>query len=188
MSKIQDKSSKNLVDEDVGDWRINLDSNSRRWFSRNLGLWRSRRHYLLDQDEVCNLDMFIKIEKFAEAPFGEARYRFSWWPENEGDFFKRKPIFEKEGVMEAVLSGHKLHRNRSFLDEKSSISSVRQVDEHEFIFESNYQGWDVIENTRLIDQDRYRSRSIHSWHQENLKIVEHHHEVRVEGPFPSIRE
>ena len=32
--------------------RMHLDSNLRRWFSRNLGLWRSRRLYFFPDDEV----------------------------------------------------------------------------------------------------------------------------------------
>ena len=36
------------------------------------------------------------------------------------------------------------------------------------------------EYTRLIDQDRFRSRAIYSWQKGDLEIVEHHHETRLE--------
>ena len=60
---------------------IQVDSNLHRWFSRNLGLWRSRRQYLFSDDQVIHLDMNLKMEAFAEPHAGETRYRFSWWPE-----------------------------------------------------------------------------------------------------------
>ena len=42
--------------------RMYLDSNLRRWFARNLGLWRSRRQYLFDNEEVFFLDMMIRVD------------------------------------------------------------------------------------------------------------------------------
>ncbi|MFL0794951.1 MAG: hypothetical protein AB8B34_05340 [Prochlorococcus sp.] len=63
----------------------------RRWFARKLGLWRSRSQYIFD-DQVLNLDMFIRIESFAESKALDARYRFGWWPEDDCDFFfEKKP-------------------------------------------------------------------------------------------------
>ena len=61
------------------------------------------------------------------------------------------------------------------------------MDEHEMVFESHYGDWDVQEYTRLIDEDRYRSRAIYSWQNNVLEIVEHHHETRMEdasAPIP----
>ena len=55
------------------------------------------------------------------------------------------------------------------------------------VFESHYGDWDVQEYTRLIDEDRYRSRTIYSWQNNVLEIVEHHHETRMEdasAPIP----
>ena len=40
---------------------IQVDSSLRRWFSRNLGLWRSRRQYLFSDDQVYHLDMNLSI-------------------------------------------------------------------------------------------------------------------------------
>ena len=50
------------------------------------------------------------------------------------------------------------------------------------IVESNYDNWHVLEHTRLIDQDKYRSRTIYSWLNDKLKIVENHHEIRIKNP------
>ena len=37
--------------------------------------------------------------------------------------------------------------------------------------QSHYLDWDVQEYTRLIDQDRFRSRAIYSWQKEILKLL-----------------
>ena len=77
---------------------IEVDSNLRRWFGRNLGLWRSRRQYTFSDDQVLHLDMKLKMEAFAHPEAGESRYRFSWWSDqndqNSDEFFARKPWFE----------------------------------------------------------------------------------------------
>jgi len=44
---------------------IHVDSNLRRWFSRNLGIWRSRRQYTFSDDCVLHVDMHLKMEAFA---------------------------------------------------------------------------------------------------------------------------
>ena len=167
---------------------INVDSNLRRWFSRNLGLWRSRRQYHFSDDQVMHLDMNLKMEAFAEPQAGETRYRFSWWPESgqSDEFFERKPWYEKEGVMEATLWGHQLQRSRGYLNADPVRTRLRQVDEHETILESHYQQWDIIEHIRLVDQDRFRYRAIYSWENGELAIVEHHHEIRLEDSLPPI--
>ena len=90
--------------------RIRLDTSLRRWFSRNLGLWRSRRLYFFADEEVLRVDMFLKVELFHEPVEGEAGYRFTWWPEQDHGFFERKPRFVPEGTMEAFLCGHQVKR------------------------------------------------------------------------------
>jgi hypothetical protein len=60
--------------------RIQLDSSLRRWFSRNLGLWRSRRLYFFADGEALRVDMMLRVETFSEPIEGEAAYRFTWWP------------------------------------------------------------------------------------------------------------
>ncbi len=160
--------------------RFNLDSNLRRWFARNLGLWRSRRQYIFQHDEVLYLDMVIRVEIFAESAVGVPRYRFTWWPEKETEAFERKLPYRKEGQMEATLLGHQLQRDRAYLEDMPVRTQIRQVDEHEVVFESDYADWHILEHTRLIDQDRYRSRAIYSWKNGELAIVEHHHETRME--------
>jgi len=162
--------------------RIRLDSSLRRWFSRNLGLWRSRRLYFFrEEEEPMRVDMLLRVESFSEPIEGEAAYRFTWWPEKEYDFFERNPRYVREGVMEAYLCGHQLRRSQGYLCGSPTKSQIRQVDEHELIFESHYQEWDILEQIRLVDQDRYRSRSIYSWRDGELELSEVHHEIRVEG-------
>jgi hypothetical protein len=163
--------------------RIRLDTSLRRWFSRNLGVWRSRRLYFFADDEVLRVDMFLKVELFHEPVEGDAGYRFTWWPEEEHGFFERKPRFAREGTMEAFLCGHQLRRSRGYLCGSPTKSQIRQVDEHEVIFESHYLEWDILEHIRLVDQDRYRSRSIYSWRDGVLDLAEIHHESRVDPPI-----
>ena len=67
--------------------RINFGSNLRRWFGRNLGLWRSRRQYFFEEEEAVTLEMFINIEKLTQKNPEFQTYPFSWWCENEKDFF-----------------------------------------------------------------------------------------------------
>jgi hypothetical protein len=168
--------------------RIQLDSSMRRWFSRNLGLWRSRRLYFFTDEEALRVDMMLRVESFSEPIEGEAAYRFTWWPEKEYDFFERKPRYVRNGTMEAYLCGHQLRRSQGYLFGSPTKSQIRQVDEHELIFESHYQEWDILEHIRLVDQDRYRARSIYSWREGALDLVEIHHEIRLEGagsPLPS---
>lgn len=161
--------------------RIQLDSSLRRWFNRNLGLWRSRRTYFFPDDEVMRVDMRVRVEGFSQPVEGDAAYHFSWWPEKEYDFFERKPGYSREGSMVAYLCGHQLRRSGSYLDGAPSKSQIRQVDEHELRFESRYEEWTIVEHIRLIDQDRYRARSIFSWRDGVLEITEMHHEIRLEA-------
>ena len=168
--------------EGIDRLRINFDGNLRRWFGRNIGLWHSRRQYFFDDDKAENLDMFINIEKLSQNSPDFENYRFKWWCEDKKDFFIKRPSYKSEGVIIARLQGHQLFRESSYLSEASGISNIRQVDEHELIFESNYDDWNVLEHTRLIDQDRYRSRVIYSWFNDQLKIVENHHEIRIKNP------
>ena len=171
---------------------IQVDSNLRRWFGRNLGIWRSRRQYTFSDEQVLHVDMHLKMEAFAEPAAGESRYRFSWWSDESNqhsdEFFARKPWYERTGVMEATLWGHQLQRSRGYLNTDPVRTRLRQVDEHETILESHYQQWDILEHIRLVDQDRYRYRAIYSWENGELAIVEHHHEIRVSDPLPLIEE
>lgn len=162
--------------------RIQLDSNLRRWFSRNLGLWRSRRLYFFSDDEAMRVDMLLRVESFSEPIEGDAAYRFTWWPEKEYGFFDRKPRYVREGTMEAYLCGHQLRRSRGYLCGSPTKSQIRQVDEHEVVFESHYLEWDILEHIRLVNQDQFRARSIYSWCDGTLELAEMHHEIRLEGP------
>ena len=163
------------------DSRIQLDNTHRRWFNRNLGLWRSRRQYFFPDDEVLRLDMLLRVEAYGPVPGQDARYHFSWLTEADHGFYESKPQYRREGSMDVVLSGHQLLRSAGFHDSEPHRSQIRQVDEHELVFESQYKQWDVLEHMRLIDQDRHRSRSIYSWRDGQLDLVEIHHEIRLEG-------
>ena len=160
--------------------RIQLDSNTKRWFARNLGLWRSRRLYFFEDGESLRLDMMLRVEIFSEPVEGDETYRFTWWPEQEFEFFDKKPSYRPTGSTEASLCGHQLSRSCGYLSSTPTKSQIRQVDEHELTFESHYQEWDILEHIRLVDQDRYRSRSIYSWKDGVLELAETHHEIRVE--------
>ena len=162
--------------------RINFDSNLRRWFSRNIGLWHSKRQYFFDEEKAINLEMYVNVTKVNQINSEFEKYRFNWWCEEEKDFFTQRPIYKREGEIIARLQGHQLIRDCSYLSNSSGISNIRQVDEHELIFESNYDNWHVLEHTRLIHQDKFRSRIIYSWFNDKLKIVENHHEIRVKNP------
>ena len=162
--------------------RIDFDSNLRRWFSRNIGLWHSRRQYLFDTEKAINLDMYINISKLLQGDSAFENYHFKWWCEDEKDFFIKRPTYKSKGEITAHLQGHQLIRDCFYLSDSPGISNIRQVDEHELIFESNYDDWHVLEHTRLIDQDKYRSRIIYSWFKDKLKIVENHHETRIKNP------
>jgi len=130
---------------------------------------------------VLRLDMLLRVEAYGPVPGQDARYHFSWLTEADHGFYESKPQYSREGSMDVVLSGHQLLRSAGFHDSEPHRSQIRQVDEHELVFESQYKQWDVLEHMRLIDQDRHRSRSIYSWRDGQLDLVEIHHEIRLEG-------
>jgi len=162
--------------------RIDFDSNMRRWFDRNVGLWHSKRQYFFDEEKAINLEMYINVSKLIQSDSNYESYNFKWWCEDEKDFFIKRPSYKSKGEITARLQGHQLIRDCAYLSDSSGISNIRQVDEHELIFESNYDDWHVLEHTRLINQDKFRSRNIYSWFREKLKIVENHHEIRIKNP------
>ena len=166
--------------------RIQLDSNLKRWFGRNLGLWRSRRMYFFVDDEVLRLDMMVRVEMYSESSHGEAAYRLSWWPEESFDFFKIKPQYRARGCADAYLCGHQMLRSQDVVAGIPINSQIRQVDEHEVIFESQDHDLHVLEHIRLVDQDRYRFRSIYCWRDGKLELNEIHHEIRLEPAGPPL--
>tara|TARA_Y100001968_G_C19333436_1_gene705518 strand:+ start:115 stop:684 length:570 start_codon:yes stop_codon:yes gene_type:complete len=162
--------------------RIDFDSNLRRWFCRNIGLWLSKRQYFFDEEKAINLEMYINVDKFIQSDSEFDSYLFKWWCKDKKDFFNKRPNYRSEGEIVARIEGHQLIRDSFYLSDSQGISNIRQVDEHELIFESNYNNWHVLEHTRLIDQDKFRSRTIYSWFKDKLKIVENHHEIRIKNP------
>ena len=162
--------------------RIDFDSNLKRWFARNIGLWHSKRQYFFDEEKAINLEMHINVAKLIKSDSEFESYHFKWWCEDKKDFFIKRPKYKSEGEIIARLQGHQLVRDTSYFSDSPGISNIRQVDEHELIFESNYDDWHVLEHTRLIDQDKFRSRNIYSWYKGQLRIVENHHEIRIKNP------
>ena len=159
---------------------ISLNSNLKRWFSRNIGLWKSHRTYFLHEvQKTYNLCMNINIEPIESKSEWESHYKFTWYPEKTYSFFEENPQFKDKGEMYAFLKGHQLIRDNFYLSNEEGISNIRQVDEHEMIFESSYKDWYILEHTRLVDSDNYRFRVIYSWKQNKLKIVENHHEIKI---------
>ena len=159
---------------------IAIDSNLRRWFSRNLGLWKSQRTYFLkEKNKTYNVCMFLKIKSINSKKPWQSHYKFSWYPEKEFKFFDENPRYQKKGSMNAYIQGHQLIREKFYLCDKKGLSNIKQVDEHEMIFESSYQDWYILEHTRLLDMDNFRYRVIYSWNRNNIEIVETHHEERV---------
>ncbi len=159
---------------------VSLNSNLKRWFSRNLGLWKSNRTYFIEeQKKTYNLCMYLKVEAIETKKEWESHYKFTWYPEKKYSFFDENPKYKEKGEMQAFIKGHQLMRKKFYLSNVDGISNIKQVDEHELIFESTYEDWYILEHTRLVDQDNYRYRVIYSWNNDNLKIVENHHEIRI---------
>ena len=159
---------------------ISLNSNLKRWFSRNIGHWKSNRTYFLNEKQkTYNICMNINIESLQNKLEWESHYKFTWYPEKKHNFFAENPQYKEEGEMEVFLKGHQLVRGNFYLSNVGGISNIKQVDEHEMIFESSYEDWYILEHTRLLDSDKYRFRVIYSWHKNKLKIVENHHEIKI---------
>ena len=69
---------------------INLNSNLKRWFSRNIGLWKSNRTYFIDEGQkTYNLCMNIKIEALENKTEWESNYKFTWYPEKKYNFLRK---------------------------------------------------------------------------------------------------
>ena len=159
---------------------VTINSNLRRWFKRNIGLWNSQRNYFLkEKSKNYNICMKLEIESLESKNAWESHYKFTWQPSEKYSFFKENPEYKERGEMKAYIQGHQLIRENFYLSDKKGISNIRQVDEHEMIFESTYDNWHILEHTRLVDMDNLRFRVIYSWNDNNLKIVESHHETRI---------
>ena len=172
--------NKNLNSGGYDSPEISVNSNLKRWFSRNIGCWKSNRTYFLEEiNKTYNLCMNINIEALENKKEWESHYKFTWYPEKKYKFFEENPQYKEQGEMRAFLRGHQLFRENFYLSNDEGISNIKQVDEHEMIFESSYKDWYILEHTRLLDSDKYRFRVIYSWNKNNLKIVENHHEIKI---------
>ena len=173
-------SNNNLKTGSFDSPEVTINSNLRRWFKRNIGLWHSQRIYFLkEKNKNYNICMNLKIESLESKNAWESHYKFTWHPSDKYSFFEDNPEFKEKGEMKAYLQGHQLIRENFYLSDKKGISNIKQVDEHEMIFESIYDDWYILEHTRLVDMDNLRFRVIYSWNKNNLKIVESHHETRI---------
>ncbi len=170
----------NLNTDSLNSPDLYLDSNLRRWFSRNIGLWKSHRSYFLEENKkTYNICMFLKIEALENKDAWQSHYKFSWYPEKKYIFFDENPNYSERGEMKAYIQGHQLIREKFYLSDSKGISNIKQVDEHEMIFESSYDNWHILEHTRLVNLDSFRFRVIYSWDKNLIKIVENHHEIRI---------
>ena len=160
MNITKQKSGLNFEENDSPE--ITLNSNLKRWFSRNIGSWKSMRSYFFDESQkTYNLSMNIKIEAMDNKSQCDSHYKFTWHPEEKYNFFEENPQFKEKGEMQAYIKGHQLVRGNFYLSNVEGISNIKQVDEHEMIFESSYEDWYIIEHTRLVDSDNYRFRVIY---------------------------
>ncbi len=179
LSHIGARAISSPAENQLGPSRICLDSNLRRWFARNLGLWRSRGNYFFGEDESLFMETLLLFERIPDNLNNETNYRFSWKTEKGKNSLLNKTSSKGKGMIELTLSGHRLKQSCSYIDSSPCLSSICQVDEHELIFETRIKKWHVIEHARLIDQDNYRSRNIYIWEDSLLKTVETLHETRL---------
>ena len=107
---------KNLDFGDNNSPEINLNSNLKRWFSRNIGQWKSNRTYYLDQaQKTYNLCMNIDIQALKNKSEWESHYKFTWYPEKKYNFFEENHQYKERGEMRAILRGHQLLRENFYL-------------------------------------------------------------------------
>ena len=61
---------------------ISLNSNLKRWFSRNIGSWKSQITYFLEEGQkTYNLCMNINIQALENKSEWESHYKFTWYPD-----------------------------------------------------------------------------------------------------------
>ena len=82
MVVINQKNNLNFGDNNSPE--ITVNSNLKRWFSRNIGLWKSNRTYFLDEEQkTYNLCMNINIQALEKKSEWESHYKFTWYPEKK---------------------------------------------------------------------------------------------------------
>ena len=123
------KSNKNMNFGGNSSPEININSNLKRWFSRNIGFWKSNRTYFLDEEQKnYNLCMNLNIQALKNNSEWESHYKFSWYPEKKYSFFEENPQYKERGEMRAFLKGHQLIRESFYLSNEEGISNIKQVD------------------------------------------------------------
>ena len=95
---------------------ISINSNLKRWFSRNIGLWKSNRTYFLEEiNKTYNLCMYINVESIETKKEWEPHFKFTWYPEKKYSFFDENPNYKEKGEMQAFIRGHQLIRENFYL-------------------------------------------------------------------------
>ena len=98
------KQNNDLYSGEYSSPEISLDSNLKRWFSRNIGLWKSNRTYFLDEvQKTYNLCMFINIQSLESKSEWESHYKFTWYPEKKYNFFEENPQYKERGEMLSLI-------------------------------------------------------------------------------------
>ena len=114
-----------------GDYKspeVRIDSNLKRWFSRNIGLWKSNRTYFLHEGEkIFNICMFINVEALENKTEWESHYKFTWYPEKKYTFFDENPQYKAKGEMRAFIRGHQLIREKFYLSDTDGIPNIKQI-------------------------------------------------------------
>ena len=106
---------------------VSINSNLRRWFKRNVGLWKSQRVYFLqEKNKNYNICMNLKIETEESNNPWESHYKFTWFPSDKYSFFEDNPQYKEKGEMKAYLQGHQLIRENFYFSEEKGISNVRR--------------------------------------------------------------
>ena len=83
--------------------RIDFDSNLKRWFGRNIGLWHSRRQYFFEEEKAVNLEMYINVSKLVQIDSDYESYRFKWWCEDENDFLLKNQCIKVREISLSVF-------------------------------------------------------------------------------------
>jgi len=97
--------------------RIDFDSNLRRWFGRNIGLWHSKRQYFFDEEKGINLEMYINVSKLIQSDLEFESYRFKWWCEDQKDFFIKKVCIGAKNKKKIKVGNINNYRDYSWITE-----------------------------------------------------------------------
>ena len=89
-------------------------------------------YFIEEEKKTHNICMYINVEA-VETKRMESHYKFTWYPEKKYSFFDEN--LNIKGEMQAFIKGHQLIREKFYLSNIDGISNIKQVDEHEMIFD-----------------------------------------------------